>query len=55
MAKRVGTTAEAARLAGRTPQTIRNWVRAGTVRGRRVGDRLVIDLASLPKHQEASK
>jgi hypothetical protein len=48
----VGTTAIAARHYGVTPQTIRNWLRAGVLRGRMVGDRLLVDMATPPRQQE---
>ncbi|HEY5990308.1 MAG TPA: helix-turn-helix domain-containing protein [Streptosporangiaceae bacterium] len=51
---RVGTTAQAARLAGKTPRTIRRWAEAGIVQAVRLGDRLVIDLTSVPRRQTST-
>jgi excisionase family DNA binding protein len=37
------TVPQAARLAGRDPETIRRWIRSGRLRARRVGTRHVIE------------
>ncbi|MGH3275781.1 MAG: hypothetical protein ACRDNZ_15825 [Streptosporangiaceae bacterium] len=44
----LGTVAEAASLADRTPRTIRYWIAAGIVAGDKLGRDLVVDLASVP-------
>jgi excisionase family DNA binding protein len=41
------TVPEAARLAGREPETIRRWIRWGKLRASKVGSRYVIDEADL--------
>jgi len=41
------TLPEAARRAGRDPETIRRWIRAGRLRSRKVGTQHVIDEADL--------
>lgn len=41
------TLPEAARRAGRNPETIRRWIRAGRLRSRKVGTQHVIEEADL--------
>lgn len=41
------TVTEAARRAGRDPETIRRWIRAGRLRATRTGSRHLIDEADL--------
>lgn len=41
------TVPEAARRAGRDPETIRRWIRAGRLRARKVGTQHVIEEADL--------
>ncbi len=41
------TVAEAARRAGRNPETIRRWIREGKLRSRKVGTRHVVEEADL--------
>lgn len=41
------TVPEAARLAGRNPETIRRWIRAGRLRARKIGTQHVIEEADL--------
>lgn len=41
------TVPEAARRAGRNPETIRRWIRAGRLRARKVGTQHVIEEADL--------
>jgi len=37
------TVPEAARRAGRNPETIRRWIRAGKLRSRKIGTQHVVD------------
>lgn len=46
------TTAEAGRLVGVTPQTIKNWVARGLLAGYRLGGRIVIPRAALDGYRE---
>lgn len=46
------TTAEAGRLIGVTPQTIKNWVARGLLAGYRLGGRIVIPRAALDEYRE---
>ncbi len=41
------TVPEAARRAGRNPETIRRWIRSGRLRARKVGTQHVIEEADL--------
>nr|MBA3300012.1 helix-turn-helix domain-containing protein [Thermoleophilaceae bacterium] len=41
------TVPEAASRAGRDPETIRRWIRAGRLRARKIGTQHVIDEADL--------
>lgn len=41
------TVPEAARRAGRNPETIRRWIRSGKLRSRKVGTQHVIDETEL--------
>jgi excisionase family DNA binding protein len=41
------TVPEAARRAGRDPETVRRWIRAGKLRSQKVGTQHVIDEAEL--------
>jgi len=41
------TVPEAARIAGRNPETIRRWIRAGRLRARKIGTQHVIEEADL--------
>jgi len=41
------TVPEAARRAGRNPETIRRWIRAGRLRSEKVGTQHVVDEADL--------
>lgn len=41
------TVPEAAKRAGRNPETIRRWIRSGRLRSQRVGTQHVIDEADL--------
>ena len=41
------TLPEAARRAGRNPETIRRWIRAGRLRSRKVGTQHIIEEAAL--------
>ena len=41
------TVPEAARIAGRDPETVRRWIRAGKLRSQRVGTQHLIDEADL--------
>jgi excisionase family DNA binding protein len=41
------TVPEAARRAGRNPETIRRWIRSGKLRSRKVGTQHLIDEADL--------
>ena len=41
------TVRDAARRAGKEPETIRRWIRDGRLRSQRVGRRLLIDEADL--------
>jgi excisionase family DNA binding protein len=41
------TVPEAARRAGRDPETVRRWIRSGRLRARKVGTQHVIDEADL--------
>ncbi len=41
------TVPEAAKRAGRNPETIRRWIRAGRLRARKVGTQHVIEEADL--------
>ena len=41
------TVPEAARRAGRDPETIRRWIRTGRLRARKIGTQHVIDEADL--------
>ncbi len=41
------TVPEAARRAGRDPETIRRWIRAGRLRAEKIGTQHVIDEADL--------
>jgi excisionase family DNA binding protein len=41
------TVPEAARRAGRDPETIRRWIRAGRLRARKIGTQHVIELEDL--------
>jgi excisionase family DNA binding protein len=43
------TVPEAARRAGRNPETIRRWIRSGRLRARKVGTQHVIDEADLER------
>lgn len=45
------TTAEAGRLIGVTPQTIKNWVARGLLAGYRLGGRIVIPRAALEEYR----
>jgi excisionase family DNA binding protein len=38
------TSAEAAERLGKTPRTIRNWVKAGRLSGQEIGDRVLVEL-----------
>ncbi len=52
------TTTEAAELVGVTPQTIKNWVARGILKGYRLGGRVVIPRTALADYRplaEASK
>ena len=44
------TTEEAAELAGVTPATIREWIKSGTLRERRAGQKLLIKTTELHAH-----
>ncbi|HEX2348785.1 MAG TPA: helix-turn-helix domain-containing protein [Ktedonobacterales bacterium] len=46
------TTAEAGRLIGVTPQTIKNWVARGLLAGYRLGGRIVIPRAALDEYRD---
>ncbi|HEY5990305.1 MAG TPA: helix-turn-helix domain-containing protein [Streptosporangiaceae bacterium] len=41
------TTAEAARRLDVTPITVRRWVEAGALVGRKIGDRVLVDATSV--------
>jgi excisionase family DNA binding protein len=41
------TVPEAARRAGKNPETIRRWIRSGKLRSRKIGTQHVIDEADL--------
>lgn len=41
------TVPEAARRAGRNPETVRRWIREGKLRARKIGTQHVIDEADL--------
>jgi excisionase family DNA binding protein len=41
------TVPEAARRAGRNPETVRRWIRSGRLRSRRVGTQHLIDESDL--------
>ncbi len=43
------TVPEAARRAGRTPETVRRWIRSGRLRAERVGTQHVIDEQDLAR------
>ncbi len=45
------TTAEAGRIIGVTPQTIKNWVARGLLAGYRLGGRIVIPRAALEEYR----
>lgn len=49
--RRFYTTAEAGRLVGVTPQTIKNWVARGLLAGYRLGGRVVIPRAALEEYR----
>lgn len=49
------TVSEAARRVGRTPETVRRWIREGRLRARKIGAQRVIeeaDLAAIEKSAE---
>lgn len=48
------TVPEAARRAGKNPETIRRWIRSGKLRSRRVGTQHVIDEADLADATEST-
>lgn len=48
------TVPEAARRAGRNPETIRRWIREGKLPSRRIGTRHVLDEADLADILEVS-
>ena len=45
--ERMLTVAEAARIAGKNPETIRRWIRSGRLAARKFGTQHVIDAAEL--------
>ncbi|HEX8727988.1 MAG TPA: helix-turn-helix domain-containing protein [Ktedonobacterales bacterium] len=49
--RRFFTTAEAGRLIGVTPQTIKNWVARGLLAGYRLGGRIVVPHAALEEYR----
>lgn len=49
------TVPEAARRAGRDPETIRRWIRSGRLRARKVGTQHVIEEADLASMLEESE
>jgi excisionase family DNA binding protein len=48
------TVPEAARRAGKNPETIRRWIREGKLRAHKVGTQHVIDEADLLGHTDRS-
>lgn len=51
------TVPEAAKRAGRNPETIRRWIREGKLRARKVGTQHILeesDLATMLERREAS-
>jgi hypothetical protein len=58
MANRPGVLVPAAVYAARegvTPQTVRNWWRAGRIAGLMVGGRLLVDVLSMRRKQEGKQ
>ena len=49
------TVPEAARIAGRDPETVRRWIRAGKLRSQKVGTQHLIDEADLDEFVNGSE
>ena len=55
MAAKLISVQEAAKLLGITPQSVRNWINSGYIKGHKVGDHLVVNRETIEQYFDSLK